>query len=256
MEYQNDNNLNADIKELQERVTKLERKKEGKDIWDILNILGSLLIPVAIAYTGFLFTRQQQSAELLSSEKQQETEERFNQANIEVASIQAKVEQSQVISTLLEALSSPNSPKRQLAVKAVEIALKSEDAKKVLDIVVSQDADPAVVAAAEASLGNIRVAIDAESNEQLGFQAILSGNLAAARKYFEAAYRISPTRHNIDEIYNQLLATDQIQKYENANETQKSELLLQLYQKILRQYSWGMPEDIRQEMNRRIKTRS
>lgn len=252
MEDQNDKNPNAGIKELQERVTKLEKNKESKDIWDVLNILGSLLIPVAIAFTGFLFTQQQKSTERLLAEKQQQTEERFNQANTEIASIQAQVEQSQAISGMLDALSSPDGPKRQLAVIAVEIALKPEDAKKVLRIIAAQDTNPAVVATAETSLENIQIAIDAGSNERAGFQAILNGNLAAARQYFEAAYKASPTLHNVDEIYNRLLAPNQIQTYEGANDAQKSEILRGLYRQILDQYSWGMPEDLKQEMKNRV----
>lgn len=243
-------NLDLRLRDLQKRVEKLENG--DKDIWDILNIIGSLLIPVAIAFTGFLFTQQQQVTEQLLAEKQQQTEERFNQANTEIASIQAQVEQSQAVSGLLDALSSSDGPKRRLAVIAVEIALEPEDAKKVLEIIAAQDDDPAVVAAAETSLENINIAIDAGDNERAGFQALLSGNLSAARQYFEAAYRTSPTLHNVDEIYHRLLTTEQVQDYDNASSDQKQTLLLGLYRQIIDQYSWGMPDDLKQDMKRRV----
>lgn len=240
------------IADLEKRIKKLEGG--GKDIWDILSILGSLLIPVAIAFTGYLFSQQQKLTEQLQADRQIAIQERFNQANTEIASIQAQVQQSQAVSGLIEALSSADGPRRKIAVVAVEIALKPEDAKKVLEIIAAQDPDPDVVAAAENSLENINVSIAsrAQDNERAGFQALLRGDLSAARQYFGAAYDQFPTLHNVDEIFRRVLTMEQIQTYETANSRQRQEILIGLYRQILSQYSWGMPEDLKQEMASRV----
>jgi hypothetical protein len=252
MESKDHQNTHPTIQDLQARVEKLEKSKDSKDVWDVVNIIGSLLIPVAIAFTGYLFTQQQKLADQLQADRQLAIQKQFNQANTEIATIQAQVEQSQAFSGLIEALSSSDGPRRKLAVVAVEIALEPADAKKVLEIIAAQDSDPEVVAAAETSLQNINTAINAEDNERAGFQALLGGELAAARQYFAAAYDTFPTLHNVDEIYNRLLTTERVQAYENANSNQQQEILQGLYRQILEQYSWGMPEDLKQEMARRV----
>lgn len=238
------------ILDLEKRIKKLEGG--GKDIWDILSILGSLLIPVAIAFTGYLFSQQQKLTEQLQADRQIAIQEKFNQANTEIASIQAQVQQSQAVSGLIEALSSADGPRRKIAVVAVEIALKPEDAKRVLEIIAAQDPDPDVVATAENSLQNINIAIRAEDNERAGFQALLQGDLSAARQYFGAAYDQFPTLHNVDEIFRRVLTVEQVQAYENADSRQQQEILIGLYRQILSQYSWGMPENLKQEMARRV----
>lgn len=199
--------LKLDVQLLEKRIKKLEG--EGKDIWDVLGILGSLLVPVAIAFTGLLFTHQQESADERMALREQESEERFNQANTEIATMQARVEQSQAMSDLIDALSSNDGPKRKLAVVAVELALRPEDARKVLEIIATQDTDPEVQAAAVNSLENVNDVIEISADqERAGFQALLDGNLAQARQSFRAEYEASPELHNVDEIYNRLLTAN------------------------------------------------
>ncbi|MEM1309342.1 MAG: hypothetical protein AAGF98_07555 [Cyanobacteria bacterium P01_H01_bin.153] len=243
--------LKFDLRHLEKRIKKLEG--EGKDVWDVLSIIGSVLVPVAIAFTGLLFTYQQNIASERMALKEQESEERFNQANTEIATIQARVEQSQAMSNLIEALSSNDGPKRRLAVVAVELALRPEDAKKVLEIIASQDTDPQVVAAAENSLENVNVVIETTADsERAGFQALLDGDLIKARQSFGDAYDASPTLRNVDEIYNLVLTPTQVQTYNDASAAEQATILQRLYGRILADYARSMPDDLRTAMESRI----
>jgi len=225
------------IADLEKRIKKLEGG--GKDIWDILSILGSLLIPVAIAFTGILFT-QQQERNKQSLEKDQQR----------LAENELRIEQSQALLNLIEPLSDSEPMKRELAAVATSIAIyDKEEAKRILEIVQKRDESPEVQ---ETAASEIETITTAQGNEEAGFQALLAGDLMKARQYFESAYELLPILHNVDEIYNRLLTISQIERYENASNSEQQKILQDIYRQILDQYSWGMPNDVKQEMRRRL----
>ena len=102
---------------LKERVEKLEKSLDERDkkaAW--ANIAGTVLVPLAIGVAGLLVSNA------ISAKEQ------------EIAEVNAKVQQVDVVTKLLDALISDNRPKRQLAIKAVLIALPLEGPELVRDI--------------------------------------------------------------------------------------------------------------------------
>ena len=99
---------------LESRIAKLEAKP--KSGWDIVQILGALLVPVAIAYAGNRFAAAQREAAL-------EVERLQGEREYVVALTNARVGQAGVVGTLLDALVSPDQKRRKLAVEVVLIAL-------------------------------------------------------------------------------------------------------------------------------------
>ena len=134
--------LEQKIISLVERVEALESDK--KDIWDKLNIIGSLLLPVAIASITVAFSFVELRVNQSNNNNQQELEEKRNASDRAIASIdadaskrQADVSQGQTISDLIEPLLKNDSPEQKLAIEAVRIALKPEDASNLLNLLSS-----------------------------------------------------------------------------------------------------------------------
>src|SRR5215207_9212828 len=90
---------------LEGRVGKLEKKP--KDRWDIAQIVGSFLIPLAIAYVGHTYARSEQETKLTIEQRQADRQHEVAQAN-------ARVGQAGLIASMLDALLSPDAKRRKL----------------------------------------------------------------------------------------------------------------------------------------------
>lgn len=106
---------------IEQKLSKLDSNK--KDGWDILAIFSTMLIPIAVATVGGVYSYYQ-------AKKEQE-----------IAQIQAKVSQSQLISTFLDSLVSTDSRKRDVAVAAISLGLPAEKAQMLISTVVKSDPD-------------------------------------------------------------------------------------------------------------------
>lgn len=123
---------------LENKVEKLETElKKRSNIEIATKIFASVLIPLSIAIAGNFFAVAMKEAQIIS-------EERVASQQIEITKINAKVDQAQLISNFLEALTSKDLVKRKLAVEAVLIALPSEG-PKIVQIVLESDPSKEVV---------------------------------------------------------------------------------------------------------------
>ena len=57
---------------MEERITKLESevaelKRKRRDAWDIVHIIGTLLLPFAVAFAGYYYSRAMKNAEIAES---------------------------------------------------------------------------------------------------------------------------------------------------------------------------------------------
>jgi hypothetical protein len=133
-------NPNPENQKLEERVKKLEDSKGKKDIWDILGILTSFLIPLSIFFAGYFLSESERRAKLSQQEKE-----------IQLAEIKSKVDQAQLVSIFLEALVDTNAYKRQLAIKSILLALP-EKGEEIVKTISENDPNESVKKYAEQSL--------------------------------------------------------------------------------------------------------
>jgi hypothetical protein len=99
------------------------------------------------------------------------------------------------------------------------------------------------------SLPQAGILPSSSANEVAGFQALLEDDLEKAALFFQEAYHQHPTYHMVDEISNKVLTKEIINSYKNANTDEKKSILRNAVQKILKSYSWGMPDKISKELN-------
>jgi hypothetical protein len=83
----------------------------------------------------------------------------------------------------------------------------------------------------------------AASEELLGFQLIIKGELAAARVHFNKAFVIFPTYHNVDEISHKVLNERLVASYEAANPADRRDRLHKVASVMVTDYSWGIPRN-------------
>lgn len=81
--------------------------------------------------------------------------------------------------------------------------------------------------------------------EMAGFTNLVNGRFHDALKAFEEAYTAFPTYHNVEEISK--LLRGKIDALENPETHEKTKR--ELFQEILKKHTWGMPADIRSEIN-------
>lgn len=130
--YQTDNAFFKECimcdKRLELRVEKLEKNIETskkKDGWDKFTILATLLVPISIALAGYFVSSS------------------IKQAELQVAKINAKVSQAELVHSFLEQLTGKDPIKRKLAMQAVLIALP-EEGPTLLEFISKTDSNPNV----------------------------------------------------------------------------------------------------------------
>lgn len=90
-------------------------------------------------------------------------------------------------------------------------------------------------------------AVSVKDWEVIGFNEILAHGIEEAIFAFTEAEKSQPDFHNVSEIRRLLV------KNKNSLEDPESEVWEQVYNKILADYSWGMPTLVRQKMRADIK---
>jgi hypothetical protein len=106
---------------MEERITKLESdvtelKRKRRDAWDIVNIIGTLLLPVAIAFAGYYYSLSMKAAEIASAERRAGADQ-------EVARINSRVGQAGLVLQYLSELFNSDSKRRDIATKTIQSAL-------------------------------------------------------------------------------------------------------------------------------------
>ncbi|ODB85611.1 hypothetical protein A3194_12300 [Candidatus Thiodiazotropha endoloripes] len=151
------------ISDLEEELDKLKYKK--KDTWDRFKIVGSILVPFAIAFVGWQYSVSMKDAEIQSARtltklqlefsKQQET---FDQ---EISLTNTRVSQVGLVASFLEPLLSTDKVKQKLAIEAVLIALPTEG-PRLVKVIQESDESSDVKNFAQQSLASYRAKLIAE----------------------------------------------------------------------------------------------
>ncbi|HET6231338.1 MAG TPA: hypothetical protein VFE05_14795 [Longimicrobiaceae bacterium] len=135
---------------VEERLSSIEKRiaVPRKDVWDIFNILASLLIPATIALAGHWYAEA-------SAKAQTESAAKAADASRAVQAADAKVHQAALVGTFMEPLLSADPAKKRLAIRAVLIALPDDGPSLVKELSVS-DTSVAVQRFAAAELSDRR----------------------------------------------------------------------------------------------------
>lgn len=142
----NINEVNTRLEKLEENIKELEsNKKNGKDRWDIAEIVGTILTPLTIGFLGFVFKQNESKRE----KERDAFEQQITQMNI-------KARQAELISKFMEALTSKDPKIRTLGIKAISLALP-EESKAFTQVLSQQDDDQEVKSVAEESLKILKV---------------------------------------------------------------------------------------------------
>jgi hypothetical protein len=116
------------LAKIDQRLSKLEGG--GKDRWDKFQILASLLIPAAVAFAGYYFSNAMADA-------QRDAENQRAEASQLAAEASTRVSQAELISTFMRSLLSENRAEKELAIRAVILALPEAGPQLVAVIQVS-----------------------------------------------------------------------------------------------------------------------
>jgi len=106
---------------MEERVQRLEAdvaelKKKRRDGWDIVQIIGGLLLPFAIAFAGYYYSLAMKRAEIASAD-------RHARADEEVARINSRLGQGGLVLQYLGELFNTDPKRRDVAAKTIQFAL-------------------------------------------------------------------------------------------------------------------------------------
>ncbi len=88
----------------------------------------------------------------------------------------------------------------------------------------------------------------AKKQEVLGFEALIKDDFSAALDHFEKATKAWPSYHNVSEIARLLRSKGRELSIAQSKEKAGQEV----YQEIWDKYSWGMPEEIKAEMRKKL----
>ena len=113
----NEIEIRKNLNDLEKKISLLQEKK--KDKWDIFNIIASLLIPASIAFAGYFFSSAMKEAEIRSSEELASRQEN-------IAIINSKIGQAELVSAFLEPLTGDDARKKRVAIRGILIALPEE----------------------------------------------------------------------------------------------------------------------------------
>lgn len=86
---------------------------------------------------------------------------------------------------------------------------------------------------------------DLQELERTGFRSLLDGDVDTALKAFETAYQRLPDYHNVREI------SEALREHRDELLNPSSDSWSKLYRKVLADFSWGMPKDLRAEFRAR-----
>ncbi len=145
------------LKSIEDRLDKLDMGGAGaragrKDGWDKAQIAAqlaaSLLLPVALAAAGFHFSGALADAQIAS-------EERREKASITIAESSVRVSQAELVATFMRSLLSADAPERELAIRAVLIALP-EWGPQLVEAIGAASRDPQTRAVAAAAINERR----------------------------------------------------------------------------------------------------
>ena len=211
---------------VEERLSEIEAtlkaiQQKPKDPWEKLSIVFSALIPFAIAYAGWHFSREMKVAEIESAEAtaaaRVQLEQVISDGQLSVAQVGSKVQQAGLVHQYLEELLSRDPARRKLALEAVLIALP-EDGPRLARVVAQSEPQADVRAAASSALTQRRSQLirqlydESPTTRRNAAQALLSGWPSDPGLIEELVPYATENLTNLNGTYNALVVLAQMQQ--------------------------------------------
>lgn len=114
--------------EIKERLEKIEKKLDykHKDLWDKIQSLTGILIPLAIAGVGWYYTSENNNSQL-------EIQRLNNENQFQIALVNSNVGQSELIKDFMQHLTSKDTASRNIAIEAILYAAPTPG-KKIVEV--------------------------------------------------------------------------------------------------------------------------
>ena len=208
----------------EERLEEIEKtlgelKSKRKDGWDKLHIVLAALLPLAIAFSGYIYSNQMKKAEIAASERQaqaqiqasqqqvdaqlameksradlmREAQKQQHDAELAIAKANSRVGQAGIISNFITDLVSSDLSRRKIAIEGIMIAMPDDGASIVAALAEqtppdpAQPEDPAIAETTE-------LAIDALSarRKEIVYGLVSESGSERSRSYDELISRNAP----------------------------------------------------------------
>lgn len=183
----------ADFYEMRRRIEDLEEKSKGKDIWDIISVISSFMIPLSIFIATMIISRadQRQEEKLATIEAERQAE---------LARIKQGIDQAQLISAFLEPLVAPDSQRQRVAIESIQLALPKKG-KEFIDRIRRR---------------HVGGALEQYIEESLGFGELID----AFNEEIDKLYADDPDRQQagIDEMLNEWFTATEVENYPDIGE--------------------------------------
>lgn len=203
--------VDEELRELRAEIAKL--RKPSKDRWDRLQVLGTLLVPLAIAFAANRFSEEMKQAEIeaaaVNAAAQRELEETRGDREYAIATTNARLSQGGFLRTLLDDLVSADPRKQKLASQAVLVALP--ESGPALLRVLEETGTSETKQTATAALENRRPVLIAQffgesrAVRQAAYESLLSGWSADSTIIPELIANARDNKTNADGVYNALV---------------------------------------------------
>jgi hypothetical protein len=207
---------------------------------------GTTLVAIVASLVNVWLTVQSQQIQ----KEVQKREEELQNLESEIKRGQAALEQSKerteryrFVQGLLPDLIGADAQRQVLTINVIRLTLTEEEAER-LFAGFARSGDAELQKAGEVAIADIQVERTQRSSarelERSGFENLIAGRYDAAVADFAEAEKTYPTYHNVAEI--SLLLRQEQRNLSNPEARQ------QVLGTILKQYSWGMEEDIQAQL--------
>lgn len=149
--------LEEQVGELEKDIEQLKSKK--KDKWDIIQILGGLLLPFAIAFVGWQYSKSMKDQELKQASTMANLQLQFSKQkevfDQQVSELNSKVNQAKLVALFLKNLLAKDKKEQKLAIESILIGLPVEG-PRLVEVIQSTDVEDDIKLFAEQRLENFQ----------------------------------------------------------------------------------------------------
>lgn len=207
-----------------------------------VGIVSSIVTIVLTAFNSYT-KLQIDVADKLRQERSQVLEEKIKERLASIEESKEKTSRYTFVKTLFQDLESNDSKKQALTINLIRLTLTEHEAERFFrgftnsENQTLQKVGNQGIAVIQKEKSSTQIAVE---KEREGFSYLISGDFDAALRAFEDAEKAFPTYHNVSEI------SDLLKRNKNVflNSEEKKKILI----RIIREYSWGMPDDIKKKI--------